>query len=67
MSKWEKALKSGSINDKIEAITELKDVYADFLDLDPSMISASFAENTANLELLKKALNGTGKEAEDAY
>ena len=55
---WLDALDSGSIQDQAEVVDDLRDAYADLLDLDGSSLSNDFLTNTQNLELMKAAING---------
>lgn len=60
---WEKALKSGNIQDQAEAINEMADAYGNLLDIDGSKLSNEFLTNAENLRLMKEAANGS----EEAY
>lgn len=60
---WSKTLKSGSLQDQAKMATELKDAYADMLDIDIGSLSDDFVMNADNLELMKKAAEGS----EEAY
>ena len=55
---WSGALTSGSVQEQAEAISGLRDAYADLLDLDGSSLSESFLTNVQNLELMKAAIDG---------
>jgi sialic acid synthase SpsE len=60
---WMKALKSGNLQDQAKIIDDLKESYADMLDIDMDVLSDSFLRNAKNLELMAKAANGS----EEAY
>ena len=60
---WKHTLESGSLQDQAEVVGELKDAYADMLDIDMDSLSDDFVKNADNLELMKKAANGS----EEAY
>ena len=60
---WKHTLDSGSLQDQAEVVGELKDAYADMLDIDMDSLSDDFVKNADNLELMKKAANGS----EEAY
>ena len=60
---WNHTLKSGSLQDQSEMVGELGDAYADMLDIDVGSLSEDFILNTDNLELMKKAAEGS----EEAY
>ncbi len=60
---WMKTMKSGSLQDQAKMATELKDAYADMLDIDVRSLSDDFVMNADNLELMKQAANGS----EEAY
>ena len=60
---WTKALENGSLQDQAEVINELRDAYADLLDLDGDSLSDSFLQSAENLELMKQAAEGS----EEAY
>lgn len=60
---WKTALDSKSYQDLAKVLPELRDAYADLLDLDGSSLSEDFLSNADNLELMKKAINGNT----DAY
>ena len=60
---WKHTLESGSLQDQAEVVDELKDAYADMLDIDMDSLSDDFVKNADNLELMKKAANGS----EEAY
>ena len=56
---WMKALGSDVIEDQGKAMSELRDTYADFLDLgDGSQLSDQFLSNAENLNLMKEAALG---------
>jgi len=55
---WLAALNSDSIEEQALVIDELRDAYADLLDLDGSSLSKDFLTNTDNLELMKAAIDG---------
>ena len=55
---WIDALNSGSIQEQAEVIDDLRDAYADLLDLDGSSLSEDFLTNTKNLDLMKAAIDG---------
>ncbi len=61
---WEDALNSKSIKKRAQAVEELENTYQDLLDLDPSVnLSDDFTGSIDNLNLLRKAINGS----EEAY
>ena len=60
---WMAQLSSDNIMDNAEAIGELKDIYGDLLDIDPSSLSEGFISSTENLELMRQAAEGS----EEAY
>jgi predicted transcriptional regulator len=51
-------LNSGSVQDAAKAGNELRETYADLMDIDGSALSASFVENAENLELMRQATEG---------
>ena len=51
-------LNSGSIQEQAEIIDDLRDAYADLLDLDGSSLSNDFLTNAENLDLMKAAIDG---------
>ena len=55
---WMDALKNGSIQEQAEIINDLRDAYADLLDLDGSALSNDFLTNVENLDLMKAAIDG---------
>ena len=55
---WMDALDSGSIQEQAEIIDDLRDAYADLLDLDGSALSNDFLTNAENLDLMKAAIDG---------
>ena len=55
---WMDALNSGSIQEQAEIIDDLRDAYADLLDLDGSALSNDFLTNAENLDLMKAAIDG---------
>lgn len=55
---WMDALNNGSIQDQAEVMGQLRDAYADLLDLDGSSLSSDFLTNTENLDLMKAAIDG---------
>ena len=55
---WMGALNSGSIQEQAEIIQNLRDAYADLLDLDGSALSNDFLTNAENLDLMKDAIDG---------
>ena len=55
---WTKALENGSLQDQAEVIDDLRDAYADLLDLDGDSLSDSFLRSADNLELMKQAAEG---------
>lgn len=62
---WLELLEQGGdalIND-LDAVKELRDAYADLLDVDASSLSDDFVKSAENLELLKEAAEGSS----DAY
>lgn len=60
---WMKVLKSGNLQDQAKIIDDLKESYADMLDIDMDVLSDSFLRNAKNLELMAQAANGS----EEAY
>ena len=60
---WMKILKSGNLQDQAKIIDDLRESYADMLDIDMDVLSDSFLRNAKNLELMTKAANGS----EEAY
>lgn len=59
---WIQALKSGSLADQANIMEDLRDTYADFLDITGESLSENFLADAHNLELMKAALDGS-KEA----
>ena len=57
-SEWMKALKSNNIGEVVTATNELKDVYADMLDMETSDFSEAFLSDADNLSLAYKAAAG---------
>ena len=55
---WMDALNNGSIQEQAEIIDDLRDAYADLLDLDGSTLSNDFLTNAENLDLMKAAIDG---------
>ena len=55
---WTKALESGSIQDQVQAMSEMREAYADLLDLDGGSLSEDFLSNTDNLNDMKAAIDG---------
>ena len=55
---WMDVLNSGSIQEQAEIIDDLRDAYADLLDLDGSALSNDFLTNAENLDLMKAAIDG---------
>ena len=55
---WLGALQSGSWQEQSQAITGLRDAYADLLDLDGQSLSNNFLTNVENLKLMKAAIDG---------
>lgn len=55
---WMDALKSDTMQDQAEIINDLRDAYADLLDLDGSSLSKEFLTSTENLDLMKAAIDG---------
>ena len=55
---WMDALQSGSIQQQIQAMEELRQTYADLLDLDGDSLSEDFLSSTENLDLMKAAIDG---------
>ena len=57
--KWNNALKGGNEVEKLEAVEQLRDAYADMLNIDGSILSDSFLNDLKNLQLMKQAANGS--------
>lgn len=55
---WLGALQSGSWQEQSQAITGLRDAYADLLDLDGQSLSNNFLTSAENLKLMKAAIDG---------
>lgn len=55
---WLGALQSGSWQEQSQAISGLRDAYADLLDLDGQSLSNNFLTNVENLKLMKAAIDG---------
>ena len=55
---WMDVLNNGSIQEQSEIIDDLRDAYADLLDLDGSSLSKVFLTNAENLDLMKAAIDG---------
>lgn len=56
--KWREALSDNAdLQDRADAVADLKETYSDFLDLGAD-VSDSFAENTHNLDLMAEAAQG---------
>ena len=55
---WLKTLKSGNLSDVAKTTNELRAVYADLLDLDPSDFTDEFLSSVENLKLAQKAAAG---------
>ena len=60
---WMAALSSGAAQDQAAVINDLRDAYADLLDLDGSSLSQGFLKSADNLQLMKAAIEGNT----DAY
>lgn len=60
---WAHTMESGSIQDQAKMVGELKDAYADMLDIDMDSLSDDFVMNADNLDLMKQAAEGS----EEAY
>ena len=60
---WMDALKSGNAQEAAEAAEEMRDTYADLLDLPFDTLSADFLQNAHNLELMGQVAEGS----EEAY
>lgn len=59
MEDWQRMLRSDVAEDNAKAASELKDVYADILDLaDKNDISTAFAADPENLDLLQRVMEG---------
>ena len=56
---WSKALKSGDVGKQAKAMKELSQVYGDMLDIDADEIPESFLASAENLDLMKKAAEGS--------
>ena len=56
---WSKALKSGDVGKQAKAMKELSKVYGDMLDIDADEIPESFLASAENLDLMKKAAEGS--------
>lgn len=55
---WMSALESGNLQEQAEIMDDLRDAYADLLDLDGSSLSDTFLQSADNLELMRKAIDG---------
>ena len=60
---WKDALEYGAMQDYVDIVDDLKDAYADLLDLDWDDFSDSFLQSAENLDLMKEAAEGS----EEAY
>lgn len=60
---WNKALKSNNVQKQAEAVQDLDGAYSDLLDIDYNSLSTDFLSNAQNLDLMKKAAEGS----EEAY
>ena len=60
---WMKALQSDDLTKQTKTIKQLDKAYSDMLDLDYDSLSKDFLTNAENLELMKKAAEGS----EEAY
>ena len=60
---WMKALQSDDLTKQTKTIKQLDKAYSDMLDLDYGSLSKDFLSNAENLELMKKAAEGS----EEAY
>ena len=60
---WMKSLESDNLKEQAKTAKELDKVYSDMLDLDYDTLSEDFLTNAENLELMKKAAEGS----EEAY
>lgn len=58
---WLKALKSDSLQKQNKAIKEMDKAFSDMLDIDYKSLSKDFVTNAKNLELMKKAAEGSTK------
>lgn len=58
---WQKALKSDSLQKQNKAIKEMDKAFSDMLDIDYKSLSKDFITNAKNLELMKKAAEGSTK------
>ena len=56
---WKKALTGKDVVKAAETMSELRDIYADMLDLDGDMLSQDFLKSTENIDLMKDAMNGS--------
>ena len=60
---WNYTLKQGSVQDQAKAVKQMRNAYADLLDIDMDSLSDDFIKNEENLELMKQAAEGS----EEAY
>lgn len=59
---WKEALSSDSIVEQTDTMNELKDVYADMLDLESGdSLSSEFLKSTEALQLMEEAANGNAE------
>lgn len=66
MEDWTKLFEKGTIKDMkgfSESVGDIRNAYADLLDVDASVIDDSFLSNAENMELFGKVINGTVEEA----
>lgn len=56
--KWLAALNSGDLQEQATVVNDLRDAYADLLDIGGDSLSNEFLLNTDNLNLMHEAING---------
>ena len=58
---WMEALKSGNLSEATKTISELKSMYANLLDMNPSDFTHDFLQSTENLKLAQEAAAGSAE------
>ena len=57
-SNWMKALNSGSIQEQVQAMSQMRDAYGDLLNIDGDALSEGFLSSTQHLNDMKAAIDG---------
>ena len=55
---WMKALNSGSIQEQVQAMSQMRDAYGDLLNIDGDALSEGFLSSTQHLNDMKAAIDG---------